>query len=57
MFSLGVVMVELLLGAVATGGMVNRVRASLLTQARALADSAIEWVGNVPEKLAVIAHG
>ncbi|CAM9957744.1 unnamed protein product, partial [Choristocarpus tenellus] len=56
-FSLGVVMVELLLGAVATAGMVNRVRASLLIQARALADGAIVWAGNMPEKLAVIAHG
>ncbi|CAN0130149.1 unnamed protein product, partial [Ectocarpus fasciculatus] len=56
-YSLGVVMVELLLGAVATVGMVNRVRMSLLTQARALADGAIEWTGNTAEKLADIAHG
>lgn len=50
-------MVELLLGAVATAGMVNRVRMSLLTQSRALADGAIEWTGNTAEKLADIAHG
>ncbi|CAM9480187.1 unnamed protein product, partial [Ectocarpus sp. 8 AP-2014] len=56
-YSLGVVMVELLLGAVATVGMVNRVRMSLLTQARALADGAIDWTGNTAEKLADIAHG
>lgn len=56
-YSLGVVMVELLLGAVATVGMVNRVRMSLLTQSRALADGAIEWTGNTAEKLADIAHG
>eukprot|EP00904_Undaria_pinnatifida_P010258 jgi/Undpi1/6362/HiC_scaffold_20.g08843.m1 len=56
-YSLGVVMVELLLGAVATAGMVNRVRMSLLTQSRALADGAIEWTGNTAEKLADIAHG
>lgn len=55
--SLGVVMVELLLGAVATVGMVNRVRMSLLTQSRALADGAIDWTGNTAEKLADIAHG
>ena len=50
-------MVELLLGAVATVGMVNRVRMSLLTQSRALADGAIEWTANTAEKLADIAHG
>ncbi|KAG5179036.1 receptor protein kinase-like protein [Tribonema minus] len=55
-YSLGVVIVELLMGSVCTPGMVNRVRGSLLGSASTLADGSVEWPEGAVDKLGQQAH-